>query len=76
VLGYDLLRAKQTKAAVRILRLNTEAYPASGNTWDSLGEAYMDDGDKPDAIANYRKSLAINPASRNAVMMLRKLGAK
>jgi len=76
VLGYDLLHAKQTAAAVRILQLNTESYPASGNTWDSLGEAYMDDGDKPDAIANYRKSLAINPASRNAVMMLEKLGAK
>ena len=76
VLGYDLLHAKQTHAAVRILQLNTEAYPASGNTWDSLGEAYMDDGDKPNAIANYRKSLAVNPASRNAVMMLNKLGAK
>jgi predicted small secreted protein len=75
VLGYDLLRAKQTRAAVRILQLNTEAYPASGNTWDSLGEAYMDDGDKPDAIANYRKSLAINPANQNAVVMLGKLGA-
>lgn len=76
VLGYDLLHAKQTAAAVRILQLNTEAYPGSGNTWDSLGEAYMDAGDKPDAIANYRKSLAINPANRNAVIMLGKLGAK
>jgi hypothetical protein len=35
----------------------------------------MDDGDKPDAIANYRKSLAINPANQNAVVMLGKLGA-
>jgi Predicted membrane protein (DUF2306) len=75
-LGYELLRAKQTSAAVRILQLNTEAYPASGNTWDSLGEAYMDDGEKPAAIANYRKSLAINPANRNAVMMLGRLAAK
>jgi predicted Zn-dependent protease len=74
VLGYDLLHAKQTRAAVRILQLNTEAYPKSGNTWDSLGEAYMDDGEKPEAIANYRKSLAINPANQNAVVMLRKLG--
>jgi hypothetical protein len=73
-LGYNLLQAKQTKAAVRILQLNTEAYPASGNTWDSLAEAYMDDGDTQDAIANYRKSLAINPANQNAVVMLRKLG--
>jgi hypothetical protein len=75
-LGYELLDAKRTRDAVRILQLNTEEYPASGNTWDSLGEAYMDDGDKPDAIANYRKSLAINPANRNAVAMLNKLGSK
>jgi hypothetical protein len=76
VLGYDLLHAKHTREAVRILQLNTEMYPASANTWDSLGEAYMDGGDKPDAIANYRKSLALNPANKNAVMMLGKLGAK
>jgi len=76
VLGYDLLHAKQTKAAVRILQLNTEAYPKSGNTWDSLGEAYMDDGDTVDAVANYRKSLAVNPANRNAVVMLAKMGVK
>ncbi len=75
-LGYDLLHAKHTGDAVRILQLNTEAYPASANTWDSLGEAYMDDGDTSDAIANYRKSLALNPANKNAVMMLGKLGAK
>jgi hypothetical protein len=73
-LGYELLHMKQTLAAVRIFQLNTEAYPASGNTWDSLGEAYMDDGEKLDAIANYRKSLAVNPANRNAVIMLAKLG--
>jgi hypothetical protein len=75
-LGYDLLHAKQAGAAVAIFRLNTEAYPASGNTWDSLGEAYMGEGDRQDAIANYRKSLAINPANRNAVAMLEKLGVK
>jgi hypothetical protein len=74
-LGYDLLNAKQAGNAVRILQLNTEAYPASGNTWDSLGEAFMDDGEKQDAITSYRRSLAINPANRNALSMLRKLVA-
>ncbi len=76
VLGYDLLHAKQTRDAVRIFQLNTETYPKSGNTWDSLGEAYMDDGDKVDAVANYRKSLAVNPANRNAIVMLGKMGVK
>jgi uncharacterized membrane protein len=75
-LGYELLHSKQMRAAEAILQLNTESYPASSNTWDSLGEAYMDDGDKVDAIANYRKALAINPSNHNAAMMLAKLGAK
>jgi len=55
-LGYQLIRKTRFKEAVRILQLNVEAYPQSSNVYDSLGEAYMDDGDKPQAIANYRKS--------------------
>ncbi len=75
-LGYGLMREKNYKGAIGILALNTEAYPKSGNTWDSLGEAYMDSGDVADAVANYRKSLSINPGNRNARAMLTKMGAK
>ena len=74
-LGYDLIHAHKFADAIRILQLNTESYPKSGNTWDSLGEAYMDNGDTQAAIANYRKSLAINPANQNALAMLRKMHA-
>ena len=55
--------------------LNIEAYPQSGNVYDSLGEAYMDDGNKPQAIANYQKSLQLNPKNGGAVKMLQKLNA-
>ncbi len=72
-LGYELIRQKDYKGAIRILQLNTEAYPKSGNTWDSLGEAYMDDHDRADAIANYHKSLSINPGNQNAKEMLAKM---
>jgi Flp pilus assembly protein TadD len=40
-----------------------------------LGEAYMEHGDRELAIANYRKSLALNPNNTNAVAVLKKLGA-
>ena len=76
VLGYDLIRAHKYADAIRILQLNTEVYPKSANTWDSLGEAYMDAGDVQPAVANYQKSLAMNPANRNAVIMLQKLHAR
>jgi hypothetical protein len=33
----------------------------------------MDGGDKLDAIANYQKSLQLNPKNRNAVQMLQRL---
>ena len=74
-MGYQLIRAKKFKDAIRILQLNTEAYPQSGNVYDSLGEAYMDDGNKPQAIANYQKSLQLNPKNGGAVQMLQKLNA-
>lgn len=74
-LGYQLIRTKKVKEAIRILQLNVEAYPQSSNVYDSLGEAYMDDGNKPQAIANYRKSLALNPGNKGAVVMLQKLNA-
>jgi tetratricopeptide (TPR) repeat protein len=57
----------------RAIRLRV--YPQSSNPYDSLGEAYMDDGNKPQAIANYQKSLQLNPKNLNAVKMLQKLGA-
>lgn len=74
-LGYQLLRAKKFEAAIRILQLNIEAYPKSSNVYDSLGEAYMDDGNKPLAIANYEKSLQLNPKNANGRSMLARLKA-
>jgi cytochrome c-type biogenesis protein CcmH/NrfG len=75
-LGYQLIREKNYDGAIRILSLNTEAYPKSGNTWDSLAEAYMDKGDIAAAVANYHKSLSINPGNQNAKEMLAKMGAR
>ena len=74
-LGYQLIGAKKLQEAIRILQLNAEAYPQSSNVYDSLGEAYMDDGNKPLAILNYQKSLQMNPRNRGAVLALQKLGA-
>jgi tetratricopeptide (TPR) repeat protein len=74
-LGYDLLRARKFPEAIRIFQLNIEAYPQAANPYDSLGEAYMNQGDRPLAIALYKKSLQLNPKNRNAVVMLQKLNA-
>jgi uncharacterized membrane protein len=74
--GYQLLQAKKFDQAIRIFQLNVETYPQSSNVYDSLGEGYMDRGDKSPAIANYQKSLELNPKNGNAVQMLQKLNAR
>ncbi|HEX8814134.1 MAG TPA: DUF2306 domain-containing protein [Terriglobales bacterium] len=75
-LGYQLLRNKEYAKAIRIFQLNVETYPQSSNVYDSLGEAYADDGNKPLAIVNYQKSLDLNPKNGGAVTMLKKLRAQ
>ncbi len=73
-LCHALIRGKNHTAVIKILVLNTEVFPKSDNTWDRLGEAYMDDGDIADAVINYHKSLAINQGNQNAKEMLAKMG--
>lgn len=75
-LGYQLLGIKNIKAAIEIFKLNVEAYPESFNVYDSLGEAYMINGDDKLAIQNYKKSLEVNPQNTNAEQMLKKIKNK
>lgn len=72
-LGYQLLREDLVKEAIEIFKLNVAEYPKSWNVYDSLGEAYMKNGDKELAIQNYEKSLELNPDNENGKMMLKRL---
>ncbi len=74
--GYDLLREKKFEHAIEIFRLNTIAFPRSSNVYDSLGEAYMESGDKKLALKNYRKSLQLDPENGNAAQMIKTLSKK
>lgn len=71
--GYVLMRQKKLKEAIEIFKLNIEFYPTSWNVYDSLGEAYMNNGEKELAIANYKKSLELNPGNSNGALILKKL---
>ena len=76
VLGYQLMQANRIDDAIDIFKLNVKLYPKSANVYDSLGEAYMSKGDKELAIANYEKSLQLEPKNEGAVSALKKLKAK
>jgi uncharacterized membrane protein len=75
-LGYLYLRQDKFAEAIKIFQLNVQEYPNSANTYDSLGEAYMDAGNKPLAIANYRQSVDRNPKNTNAMHMISVLAAR
>jgi Flp pilus assembly protein TadD len=65
-LGYQLLAEKKSDAAVEAFRLNTELYPHSGNTRDSLAETCLGLGKKDLARQYYQKALEVQPDYSNA----------
>lgn len=76
ILGYTLMRQNKLADAIAIFKLNVEFYPNAWNPYDSLAEAYMTNGEKELAIANYKKSLELNPGNGNGAAMLKKLEGK
>jgi CubicO group peptidase (beta-lactamase class C family) len=76
ILGYELYQAKKIKEAIAILTLNISEYPESWNTFDSLGEVYASNGDTALAIANYERSVKLNPDHKAGLEMLKKLKNK
>ncbi len=76
-MGYGLLtESGRTDEAIAVFLLNTRLFPDSFNTWDSLGEAYMEAGETELAIANYEKSLALNPRNIHAAEMIEQMKAR
>lgn len=73
-LGRDYMHIGETKKAIAIFGLNTEAYPESSNAFYSLGEAFQKEGSNDKAIENYKKSLVLNPGNQQGIDMLKKLG--
>lgn len=71
--GYDAIKNRDYKTAIEIFKLGLEAFPASYDMYDSLGEAYMIDGQINKAIKNYKKSLELNPKNTNAKEKLKEL---
>jgi len=59
LLGYEHLQAGDNKAAIEIMKLNARAYPESANVYDSLGDAYLADGQKDLARENAEKALKL-----------------
>src|SRR5208337_248015 len=56
-LGYEYLQEGNTQAAIALFQLNVTAYPDSPNVYDSLGDAYLANGQTDLARQNAQKTL-------------------
>jgi tetratricopeptide (TPR) repeat protein len=72
-IGYVLLRMKKVEEAIALFIQNTVDFPKSGNTWDSLAEAYMTNGNKEQAIKYYEQAVQLDPGNTNAVEQIKKM---
>jgi len=58
-LGYDHLQDGDKKGAIAILKLNASLYPNSPNVYDSLGDAYLADGQNDLVRQNAQKAIEL-----------------
>ena len=55
--GYKLLGEKAVQDAISVFKLNTEVNPESPNSFDSLGDAYVEAGDYKNAVESAEKCI-------------------
>ena len=65
-LGYQLAGRQEQRAAIIVLQVNTVLHPDSANTWDSLGEVLLRDGQPARALESYRKVVEVLPRDKGA----------
>lgn len=71
--GYELLGQERWPEALAVFSFAVEEFPRSWNAYDSLAEAQATAGLRGQAVANYEKSLELNPENRNAAEQAQKL---
>jgi tetratricopeptide (TPR) repeat protein len=74
--GYNLLFADRLDEAIKVFRLNTMLYPNVANTYDSLGESLLRNGDYVGAESNYRKALKLDPKNDTTRQTLNEILAR
>lgn len=71
--GYVLLYAKEFEKAIATFTINTQLFPNTKNSFDSLAEAYFTIKDYKNATKYYTKVLSIDANDENAKNMLAKM---
>lgn len=72
-IAYNLLERKRIKEAIDVINLSIKVFPGSANLYDSLGEMYLCQGNKKQALASYKKSFELNPNNKEAKKIIDEL---
>lgn len=75
-IGYTLISMGKIDDAIKLFTVNTKLFPEVANVFDSLAEAYMNNGNKEKAVENYKKVLELEPNSATASQSLKRLEEK
>ncbi|MGI9517130.1 MAG: serine hydrolase [Pirellulaceae bacterium] len=73
-LGYYYMSKDDLEKALAVFKLNVEAFPNAANVYDSYGEALLKQGSREEAIANYQRSVELDPFNEGGIKVLNDLG--
>ncbi|MGE5926627.1 MAG: alpha/beta hydrolase-fold protein [Gemmatimonadota bacterium] len=66
--GYLLLGRSLHREAIAVFKVNTERYPQSANTFDSLGDGYEAAGDLQNARASFARAVELARKNNDPVL--------
>ncbi len=72
-IGYTYIGQEQYVWAIQIFKLLVSEFPNAANPYDSLGEAYFLNENYTKALESYNQALTLNPTSKNAQDMVKKI---
>lgn len=73
--GYLLLGQGRTADVIRIFQENVRVYPASGNVYDSLGDAFIAAKNGAAALDAFTRAARIDPKNAHARRLVDSLSA-
>jgi len=74
--GYGFMQEGKLTEAIALFKVAIDLYPKATDAYDFLAEAYETNGQKDQAIATYKRSLAVDPQNANAREKLKRLEMK
>ena len=73
MLGYELLNDKKIDESIAVFEITVKLFPDRANPYDSLGDAFLQNGDAENAIKNFRLALEKDPNFESSKKKLEEL---